>query len=75
MQAGPSAPGWSPREAAILTAVDAMHETQDLDDATWAALAAELDERRLIELVMLVGHYEMLATAIAALRIQPDARR
>jgi AhpD family alkylhydroperoxidase len=75
VQAGPSAPGWSPREVAILTAVDALHATQDLDDDAWAALAAELDERRLLELVMLVGHYEMLATAIAALRIQPDARR
>jgi hypothetical protein len=28
-----------------------------------------------IELCMLAGHYEMLATTIAALRIQPDAPR
>jgi AhpD family alkylhydroperoxidase len=75
LKVGPSAPGWSAREATILSAVDQLHTSQDLDDATWAALAAELDERRLLELVMLVGHYEMLATTIAALRIQPDARR
>ena len=44
-------------------------------DVTWADLRTHLDEREAIELVMLVGHYEMLATAIAALRIQPDERR
>ena len=59
----------------LLRAVDQLHEQQDLDDATWGALEVHLDERQRIELVMLVGHYEMLATAIAALRIQPDARR
>ena len=47
----------------------------DLDDATWAALRAHLDEREAIELCMLVGHYEMLATTIATLRIQTDRPR
>jgi AhpD family alkylhydroperoxidase len=73
--AGPTAAGWSPREGAILSAVDELHASGDLGDPTWAALRDHLDEPRLIELVFLVGHYEMLATAIAALRIQPDVRR
>jgi AhpD family alkylhydroperoxidase len=72
--AGPTTGGWSPREAAILATVDALHERQDLTDDEWTAIADHLDERSLIELVLLVGHYEMLATAIAALRIQPDRR-
>jgi len=75
LKEGPGAAGWSPREAAILTAVDALHVHQDLDDGTWQGLQALLSEREIIELVLLVGHYEMLATAITALRIQPDARR
>lgn len=75
VRTGPSAPGWSSRETALLAAVDALHERRDLDDAEFAALAEHLDDRRIIELVLLVGHYEMLATAIAALRIQPDRRR
>ena len=73
--AGPDAPGWSPRQRAILTAVDELHATNDLSDATWSALRAHLDDRACIELVMLVGHYEMLATTIAALRIPPDPPR
>ncbi|MDQ2649671.1 MAG: carboxymuconolactone decarboxylase family protein [Actinomycetota bacterium] len=72
---GPAANGWSPREAAILGAVETLHHQQDLPDPQWDSLRAQLSEREIIELVMLVGHYEMLATAIGALRIQPDAHR
>jgi alkylhydroperoxidase family enzyme len=49
-----------------------LHQQGDLDDATWSELRRHLDEREAIELCLLAGHYEMLATAIAALRIQPD---
>jgi AhpD family alkylhydroperoxidase len=71
----PGAAGWAPREAALLTAVDELHADGDVTDATWAALRAHYDDRRLIELVLLAGHYEMLATAITALRIEPDRKR
>jgi AhpD family alkylhydroperoxidase len=71
---GPGAAGWSPRERAILTAVDELHATNDVSDAAWAELSAFLDPRLLVELVMLVGHYEMLATFIGTLRITPDRR-
>jgi alkylhydroperoxidase family enzyme len=70
---GPAAGGWSDREAALLTAVDELDATGDLGDDAWQRLRSHLgDERDLIEFVLLVGHYEMLATAIATLRIQPD---
>ena len=72
---GPEAEGWSPRERALLAAVDRLHRDQDLDDATWSSLRSHLTERESVELCMLVGHYEMLATVIAALRIQPDRPR
>jgi len=72
---GPEAAGWTPRERAILGAVDELHATGDLADDAWAALRAQLDERLTIELLMLVGHYEMLATTINTLRVVPDAQR
>lgn len=72
---GPAAEGWSPREHAILTAADELHHTGDVTDEAWAGLEAHLDDREMIELVFLVGHYEMLATAVAALRIEPDRPR
>lgn len=75
VKAGPTAADWTPRELAILHAVDMLHERQDLDDPTWAALHTHLDDPKCVELCLLVGHYEMLATVIAALRIQPDQTR
>lgn len=69
---GPAADGWPPRERAILAAVDQLLVDHDLDEPAWAELRAHLDERATIELIMLVGHYDMLATAIAALRIPSD---
>lgn len=72
---GPAADGWSPRDRAMLAAVDMLHEHQDIDDATWATLAEHLDEPQLVEYCLLVAHYEMLATVIITLRIQPDHPR
>jgi AhpD family alkylhydroperoxidase len=69
---GPGAPGWSVREKVILAAVDRLQRDGDIDDAAWSALRHELSERECIELVMLAGHYEMLATFIGTLRIEPD---
>lgn len=69
---GPSADGWNPRDRALLAGVDALVTTKTLDDATWTALQVHYGEPQLIELCMLVGHYEMLATTVAALRIAPD---
>lgn len=69
---GPSHPGWSLRERAILDAVDALHADGDMDDPTWERLRQHLDDRECIELCMLAGHYQMLATVITALRIQPE---
>ena len=72
---GPAAPGWSSREAAVLAAVDGLHERQDLTDEEWAAVSVSSPNGSSSSWCMLVGHYEMLATAITALRIQPDRRR
>ena len=70
---GPSHEGWSPRERVMLEVTDELIHTQDVSEETWTRLGEHLDERRTIELVMLVGHYDMLATFIRTLRIQPDA--
>jgi AhpD family alkylhydroperoxidase len=70
---GPTAPGWSTSEALLLAATDELLRDRDLTDDTWAALRAEYDERTLIELLLLVGHYDMLATTLLTLRVEPDA--
>lgn len=70
---GAAAPGWTARQVLLIRAADELHAPQrTISDELWAALAAELDERRLIELCMLIGHYEMLAMTLNALRVEPD---
>jgi AhpD family alkylhydroperoxidase len=73
--AGPADDGWGERERTLLAAADALVADGDLDDDVWAALRAHLDEREAIELVLLVGHYVMLAAFLTTLRVQPDRRR
>jgi alkylhydroperoxidase family enzyme len=69
---GATAPGWSRRQVALLEATDELHASRQIGDELWARLRAEFDERQLIELCMLVGHYEMLAMTLNSLRVQPD---
>ena len=72
---GATADGWAPRERALLAAVDELHATGDLTDGTWSELRAHLDEKESIELLMLAGHYEMLAVVLGTLRVAPDRPR
>lgn len=69
---GPHAPGWTPADALLLRAADELHRDACITDATWAGLAARYDERQLIELPMLVGHYHMLAFALNTLGVQVE---
>ncbi len=69
---GPGADGWTARQRLLLAAADALHASRDIPDELWAELARELSDRELIELCMLVGHYEMLAMTLNALRVEPD---
>jgi alkylhydroperoxidase family enzyme len=74
---GADAPGWSERQELLLRAADEMHDRGRIEDQLWARLARHYDEVLLIELCMLIGHYEMLAMTLNSLQVEPDfeARR
>jgi AhpD family alkylhydroperoxidase len=72
---GAGAAGWGEREKLMLAAADAMHADGEIGDELWAQLARQLDERGLIELCMLIGHYEMLAMTLNTLRVEPEHAR
>jgi alkylhydroperoxidase family enzyme len=65
---------WTALERAALRAVDETREHGAVSDDTWAELAAHLDDAGMIELLMLIAHYMMLATVLRSLCIQPEAR-
>jgi len=66
---GSSAPEWSPADRTLLMAAEELHLRAALSDQVWADLGAFLDERQMIELLMLVGHYHTTAFVQNALRI------
>ena len=69
---GPDAPGWSPLERAMLSAVDELIADAEIADATWTALAGELDDQQLMDLVFTVGAYDLLAMAIRSFGVEMD---
>jgi 4-carboxymuconolactone decarboxylase len=73
--AGPEAAGWAPLDAALLRAADELHRDATIGEDTWGALAAELDERQLIEVCMVVGQYHLVAFTLNSLGVEsePDA--
>jgi AhpD family alkylhydroperoxidase len=68
------APGadWSELERAAVDAAAQLVEHHHVDDATWAQLAAHLDERQLVELVFVVGTYACLAMVFNATGVELD---
>ena len=71
---GPSDVRWSASDRALLTAVDQFIAKHDMDDATWAAVRRDYDDKQLMELMMLVQNYQLAARMTRTLRIDlgPD---
>ncbi len=70
----PSSPHWSTMERAVLEATDQLIEGSDIEDATWARLVEEFDDRQMMDLIFTVGTYILMAMSHTAMRIQrtPD---
>jgi alkylhydroperoxidase family enzyme len=67
-------PGACPdaNERALLLACDEMTDNKYISDQTWATLSGRYDEKLLIEIVILIGHYIMIAGFLnsAGLRLE-----
>ena len=73
----PSAPGWSPAEVALITAVDALHYAASLDQARFDDLRAFYDEAQILEILLLAGFYRTVAYLANSLDLplEPGAAR
>lgn len=69
---GPDAEGWSPEDALLLRAADELHNDFSLSDTTWGQLVDLYNEQQLIELPIVVGHYQLMAMVLKSLNIQRD---
>jgi len=70
--AGPDAPGWSPFEASLLTAVDELHADAMITDDTWRALSERYDTQQLMDFVFTVGQYNLVSMALNSFGVQLD---
>lgn len=70
--AGPDAPGWSEHDAAILRAVDELHDTSTISDATWATLTETYDPQQCMDLVFAIGQYHLVSFALNAFGVERD---
>lgn len=75
IKAGSTADGWQGHEELLMRVTEELIGTRDLSDRTWAQVRAAYDERTAIELLLLIGHYDMLATTLMTLRLEPDRAR
>src|SRR5262245_351074 len=67
---GPDAAGWDPFDAVLLRAADELHDDACITDATWAALKERYDDKQLVEVPMVVGHYHLVSYTLNSLGIQ-----
>jgi hypothetical protein len=70
-----SADGFTHRQRTLLSVCDELLATRALSDSTWSAVQATLSKRESIELCVLIGNYQGLASAIGGLGIQIETDR
>jgi 4-carboxymuconolactone decarboxylase len=65
-------PCWDRTQATVLALADELHATSSISDELWAPLAAEFDERQIIELITTAGWYHVIAYICNGLRVQAE---
>jgi alkylhydroperoxidase family enzyme len=71
--AGPTAPGDTPLETLLLRAVDDLYRDNAIDGETWDALARELSQGQLLDVLFTVGGYRSVSYALNSAGVQLDA--
>jgi alkylhydroperoxidase family enzyme len=69
------ADGFTERQRTLLAVTDELLTQRALSDTTWSAVQATLRDREAIELCLLIGNYQGLASAIGGLGIQIEQIR
>ena len=63
---------WTAEEQALLAVADELCAGDDVSDETWSALAVRYTEQQLLELIMMIGFYRMLAGYLRTVRVQVE---
>jgi alkylhydroperoxidase family enzyme len=71
---GAQAPNFEPRIKALMKACDEFHNDRMVSSSTWAELEQHYSTRKMLEVLMLIGHYEMLAGVLNSTGLPLDAK-
>jgi alkylhydroperoxidase family enzyme len=69
---GPEAPGWGSFDRALLRAADELFRNIFISDETWKALESRYSTQQMMDAVMTVGGYHMLAMALNTFGVPVD---
>jgi alkylhydroperoxidase family enzyme len=61
---------WCPVDAWVLQAVDELVETARISDKVWEGLIGEFDTKLVIELIHVVGNYDLIAMFMNSTRLE-----
>lgn len=71
---GADAPDLAPQIKLLMCACDELHHERMLSEHTWLGLEAYYGKRQLIEVIMLIGFYEMLASFLNSAGVPLESR-
>ncbi|MFK0106930.1 carboxymuconolactone decarboxylase family protein [Streptomyces sp. NPDC091217] len=63
---------WPPHHAALLAAVDELHDTARLSQAAWDALRVHYEDGQLLELLVLAGWYRTISYLANGLLLEEE---
>ncbi len=69
---GPDAQGWSPFDMTLLCAVDELHKNKIISNETWKSLSERYNTQNLMDLIFVVGAYNMLAMFMNSFGLQTE---
>jgi 4-carboxymuconolactone decarboxylase len=65
--------GWSPADAALITAADELVSDHFITDATWAALGQHFSDKQRMDVVFTTGQYTQVSMMLNTFGVQLDA--
>ena len=65
-------PAWSSEESLLIRLADELHDSSNISDELWNALAAAFTVEQILELIALVGFYHTVSFFANGLRLQPE---
>lgn len=64
---------WTLEDQLVLELADQLHDTSQVNDATWARLSAHFAPEQLIELIMVAGLYHAVSFMVNACGVQSES--